>query len=940
MPLIVKLRRPGGGGGGAAAAAHGVGPATPTEEVAAMLPIAAGPITPSLAAATPAAAGLSTSPASGAHDTFEDDEEPGHEVAMADVVDEAASGPVPMHVKVETGPRTPGLRSEDIKSPIDTAMRDSTPILEKPPAMLPITAAAAAASSKELPVPPASVDVLIAPSCLQHRYVRSYDISTIVERPERLRAVMLGISAAIGRAQTSGLTPAPRSGWSKATKEDVVQQAVANGADEELADYLQRMSLSKVLGASYAPAVNVWLSSRALSLQPPDPAVAFVHAHPEEEIEPSVPEYAAARGATLEGVMQIKVEVADAQVKLEDGGQTETRSEITTGVTFASYLAELCRVAPSAPPDRGGGPTSLDDPDRTLPGPHPSEIPADLPQGDLYLRGPTDGGAEGGSGEAIRHALGACAEAVDRVVLASENVPLSPSSTSSSPSSSPGAQNGHATLLRLPTPEDNNNNNNNKPGAALPGVVTQPAPSKRNFVLTRPPGHHCSGNQPAGFCWTSNAVVAAAHAYIQHGIDRVVILDIDLHHGNGTQALAWRINNETLHADQAREERIAEHQRALAHTNSPKANRHSTRKAAAAGAKHPPEDDNGGLEATDGIAGSGGGSTDGGGLLPLDLGPRGLKIFYGSLHDIESYPCETGDAELVRDASTCIAGAHGQWIWNVHLDSYASEAEFDALYASKYTALFTQARHFLRSTAADPARTLLILSAGFDACVHEYSTMSRHGRSVPVSFYARFAQDTVALAEEGARGKVVSILEGGYSDRALCSAAMALVGGLAGYGPGAAGVEEADAAKAAEWWELDSLAKLEKAAKKAAAAAAAAAAALVSSGAGNKDAGGGGGSANSTPLGPRRRAHPAPTAANPAWLQSAMAVFGTMERATGLRAELLGDATTAAGGGGAGSGRVLRDRTRVGRVVSGAAAVTGTPTGSPAAASKIKHEVV
>lgn len=44
--------------------------------------------------------------------------------------------------------------------------------------------------------------------------------------------------------------------------------------------------------------------------------------------------------------------------------------------------------------------------------------------------------------------------------------------------------------------------------------------------------------------------------------------------------------------------------------------------------------------------------------------PRGLKISYSSLHDIESYPCEQGDAEMVMAASTCIEGAHGQWIWN------------------------------------------------------------------------------------------------------------------------------------------------------------------------------------------------------------------------------------------------------------------------------------
>lgn len=46
------------------------------------------------------------------------------------------------------------------------------------------------------------------------------------------------------------------------------------------------------------------------------------------------------------------------------------------------------------------------------------------------------------------------------------------------------------------------------------------------------------------------------------------------------------------------------------------------------------------------------------------VGPRAQRLFYGSLHDIESFPCENGDAELIRNASVCLGGAHGQWIWN------------------------------------------------------------------------------------------------------------------------------------------------------------------------------------------------------------------------------------------------------------------------------------
>ncbi len=45
-------------------------------------------------------------------------------------------------------------------------------------------------------------------------------------------------------------------------------------------------------------------------------------------------------------------------------------------------------------------------------------------------------------------------------------------------------------------------------------------------------------------------------------------------------------------------------------------------------------------------------------------GQRALRCVYGSLHDIESFPCEDGDAGMIKDASTCVEGAHGQWIWN------------------------------------------------------------------------------------------------------------------------------------------------------------------------------------------------------------------------------------------------------------------------------------
>lgn len=55
------------------------------------------------------------------------------------------------------------------------------------------------------------------------------------------------------------------------------------------------------------------------------------------------------------------------------------------------------------------------------------------------------------------------------------------------------------------------------------------------FVLARPPGHHAESKTGMGFCLFSNAAMAAVYALSQPGIQRVAILDWDVHHGNGTQ---------------------------------------------------------------------------------------------------------------------------------------------------------------------------------------------------------------------------------------------------------------------------------------------------------------------------------------------------------------------------------------------------------------------
>ena len=59
------------------------------------------------------------------------------------------------------------------------------------------------------------------------------------------------------------------------------------------------------------------------------------------------------------------------------------------------------------------------------------------------------------------------------------------------------------------------------------------------FCAVRPPGHHAEPETAMGFCLFGNAAVGAMHALEAHGLARVAIMDFDVHHGNGTQALIW-----------------------------------------------------------------------------------------------------------------------------------------------------------------------------------------------------------------------------------------------------------------------------------------------------------------------------------------------------------------------------------------------------------------
>ena len=72
---------------------------------------------------------------------------------------------------------------------------------------------------------------------------------------------------------------------------------------------------------------------------------------------------------------------------------------------------------------------------------------------------------------------------------------------------------------------------------AVDAVFTSRA--KNAFCVVRPPGHHATPDRGMGFCIFNNVALAARHAQSQHGIEKVLIVDWDVHHGNGTQKIFY-----------------------------------------------------------------------------------------------------------------------------------------------------------------------------------------------------------------------------------------------------------------------------------------------------------------------------------------------------------------------------------------------------------------
>jgi acetoin utilization deacetylase AcuC-like enzyme len=76
-------------------------------------------------------------------------------------------------------------------------------------------------------------------------------------------------------------------------------------------------------------------------------------------------------------------------------------------------------------------------------------------------------------------------------------------------------------------------------GAMLAVDEVMTGRTRNAFVAARPPGHHAEPSRAMGFCFFNNVAIAARHAQAAHGAERVAIIDFDVHHGNGTQAIFW-----------------------------------------------------------------------------------------------------------------------------------------------------------------------------------------------------------------------------------------------------------------------------------------------------------------------------------------------------------------------------------------------------------------
>ncbi len=195
------------------------------------------------------------------------------------------------------------------------------------------------------------------------------------------------------------------------------------------------------------------------------------------------------------------------------------------------------------------------------------------------------------------------------------------------------------------------------------------------FAALRPPGHHAERDRPMGFCLFNNVAVVARHLRARRGLERVLIVDWDVHHGNGTQ--------------------------------------------------HSFYDDG--------------------------------SVMYASLHQYPFYP-GTGAAEETG------AGAGLGHTVNLPVPAAATDRDY---YACFRELLLPVARRF--------APEFVLVSAGFDAHRDDPLAMVE----LDTRAFARMADALVGLADECCKGRVLLLLEGGYSLEALAASVEAVLTSLA-----------------------------------------------------------------------------------------------------------------------------------------------------------------
>lgn len=210
-------------------------------------------------------------------------------------------------------------------------------------------------------------------------------------------------------------------------------------------------------------------------------------------------------------------------------------------------------------------------------------------------------------------------------------------------------------------------------GAACAGVdavmnTADGADIRQVFCATRPCGHHAEPGRAMGFCIFNQAAIAAAYACDAHGLERVAVVDFDVHHGNGTQAAFF---------------------------NRP-------------------------------------------------------ELFYASSHQSPFYPGTGAQSET--------GVSHN--IVNLPLPRGCDSAQFRARIEAE---MLPALREF------DPQ--LLIISAGFDA--HRLDPLA--GLNLEDEDFYWITEQLMRIAQDGCEGRVVSILEGGYSLEGLASGTAAHV---------------------------------------------------------------------------------------------------------------------------------------------------------------------